>query len=320
MPSPFYKTPETYEWSLSAQYQLAKEWGTEIAYIGNRGLHLDYMYNTGNQPMPGVGDLQPRRPWPDFGSILYDDYSGFSNYESVYGKLEKRASHGLSALISYTFSKALDNEGGNIDNQSTIQNYNNPRADYALSDFNVSHTLVVSAIYQLPFGRGQRFAPSGRLTSVLAGGWETTAIVSASSGLPFTVTTTQDYSNTGSASPRPDRTCNGSGPKALADWFNTGCFTTAALAQAFANGTPRFGDSGRNILAQPGMQNWDIGFIKKTNVGERFTTEFKGELFNAFNHTNFGPPGAVIGSSTAGVISSQAGNPRNIQLALKLDF
>lgn len=320
MPSPFYKTPETYEWSLSAQYQLAKEWGTEFAYIGNRGLHLDYMYNTGNQPKPGVGDLQPRRPWPDFGSILYDDYSGFSNYESVYGKLEKRASHGLSALISYTFSKALDNEGGNIDNQSTIQNYNNVRADYAIADFNVSHTLVVSAIYQLPFGRGQRFAPSGRLANALAGGWETTAIVSANSGLPFTVTTTQDYSNTGSASPRPDRSCKGAGPKELSQWFTTNCFTTAALAQDFANGTPRFGDSGRNILTQPGMQNWDIGFIKKTNIGERFTTEFKGELFNAFNHTNFGAPGSVIGSSTAGVISSQSGNPRNIQLALKLDF
>lgn len=320
MPSPFYKTPETYEWSLSAQYQLAKEWGTEVAYVGNRGLHLDYMYNTGNQPTPGVGNLQPRRPWPDFGPILYDDYSAFSNYESLYGKLEKQASHGLSALVSYTFSKALDDEGGNIDNQSTVQNYNNPKADYGLADFNVTNTLVASAIYQLPFGRGQHFAVPTRVGNVLAGGWEASAIVSASSGLPFTVTTTEDYSNTNSASPRPDRVCRGAGPKTLNEWFNTGCFTTAALAQALASGTPRFGDSGRNILEQQGMQNWDLGFIKKNNIGERITTEFKGEFFNAFNHTNFGPPGAVIGSSTAGVISSQEGNPRNVQLAFKVDF
>lgn len=320
MPSPFYKTPETYEWSLSLQYQIAKDWGSEMAYIGNRGLHLDYMYNTGNQPKPGIGDLQPRRPWPDFGPILYDDYSAYSNYEAVYGKLEKQASHGLAALVSYTFSKAMDDEGGNIDNQSTVQNYNNPNADYAPSDFNVSQTLVVSPIYELPFGRGQRFAANGRIVNALVGGWEATGIISANSGLPFTVTSNQDYSNTNSASPRPDRVCRGVGPKRVDAWFNTGCFSTAALARALDNGAPRFGNSGRNILALPGFQNWDIGLIKKTNAGERVTTEFKAEFFNAFNHTNFGPPGSVIGSSTAGVISSQNGNARDVQLALKVDF
>jgi hypothetical protein len=320
MPSPFYKTPETYEWSLSVQYQLARQWGSEVAYIGNRGLHLDYMFNTGNQPKPGVGDLQPRRPWPDFGPMLYDDYEGSSKYQAVYGKLEKKASHGFAALVSYTFSKGTDNEGGNIDNFSTIQNYNDPSADYAASDFDVRHSFVASPIYQLPFGKGQRFARNGRLVNLLVGGWEASAIISASSGLPFTVRTSQDYSNTNSPSPRPDRVCKGVGPKSLTEWFSTNCFTTTALAQDFANGTPRFGNSGRNILRQPGMQNWDIGLIKKANLREGVVAEFKGEFFNAFNHTNFGPPGSVIGSSTAGVISSQAGSPRNIQLALKLEF
>ena len=320
MPSPFYKTPETYEWSLSVQYQLARQWGSEVAYIGNRGLHLDYMFNTGNQPKPGVGDLQPRRPWPDFGPMLYDDYEGSSKYQAVYGKLEKKASHGFAALVSYTFSKGTDNEGGNIDNFSTIQNYNDPSADYAASDFDVRHSFVASPIYQLPFGKGQRFARNGRLVNLLVGGWEASAIISASSGLPFTVRTSQDYSNTNCPSPRPDRVCKGVGPKSLTEWFSTNCFTTTALAQDFANGTPRFGNSGRNILRQPGMQNWDIGLIKKANLREGVVAEFKGEFFNAFNHTNFGPPGSVIGSSTAGVISSQAGSPRNIQLALKLEF
>jgi hypothetical protein len=320
MPTPFYKTPETYEWSFSVQYQLARQWGSEVAYIGNRGLHLDYMFNTGNQPKPGVGDLQPRRPWPDFGPMLYDDYEGSSKYHSVYGKLDKKASHGFAAMISYTFSRATDNEGGNIDNQSTIQNYNDPNADYGPSDFDVRHTFVASPVYQLPFGKGERFGKGGRLVNALAGGWEASAIISASSGLPFTVRTNQDYSNTNSPSPRPDRTCNGPGPKKLTEWFDSGCFTTSALAQDFANGTPRFGNSGRNILRQPGMQNWDIGLTKKTNLSKGLIAEFKGEFFNAFNHTNLGPPGAVIGSGTVGVISSQAGSPRNIQLALKVDF
>lgn len=320
MPSPFYKTPETYEWSLSVQYQLAPTWGTEVAYIGNRGLHLDYMFNTGNQPKPGTGDLQPRRPWPDFGPMLFDDYEGSAKYNEVYGKLDKKASHGFAALISYTFAKSTDNEGGNIDNQSAIQDYNNPAADYASSDFDVRHTVVASPIYELPFGKGQAFAHNGRVMDALVGGWQVSAIVTASSGLPFTVRTTQDYSNTGSASPRPDRVCNGAGPKNLTEWFNTSCFSTTALAQDFANGMPRFGTSGRNVLRLPGLQNWDIGMTKKFTIHDSMAAEFKGGFFNAFNHTNFGPPGSVIGSSTAGVISSQAGSPRNIQLALKVDF
>ncbi len=319
MPSPFYKTPETYEWSLSIQSQIAKRWGAEVAYVGNRGLHLDYMHNLGNQPNPGVGDLQQRRPYPDFNTILYDDYQAFSKYQSLYGKLEKQASNGFAALISYTFSKSLDNEGGNIDNQSATQNDNNPNADYGLSDFNAKQTLVVSAIYELPFGSGKRLLTNGHYKNLVAGGWQVSAIVSAHSGLPFTVTSAQDYSNTGSSSPRPDRVCNGSGPKKISEWFNTGCFTTTALAQALANGTPRFGTAGRNILLLPGLQNWDLAFIKKTTIGDRFAAEFRAELFNAFNHTNLGAPGSVIGTDTAGVISS-SGSPRSVQLAIKLEF
>lgn len=319
MPSPSYETPETYEWSLNVQYQIAREWGTEVAYIGNRGMHLDYMFNTGNQPKPGVGDLQPRRPWPDFGPMLYDDYEGTSKYQAVYGKLEKRASHGLAAMFSYTLAKSTDNEGGNIDNQSSIQNYNDPNADYGPSDFDVRQTFVASPVYELPFGAGEKLA-GGRVFNALAGGWQVSAIVSASSGLPFTVRSNQDYSNTGSPSPRPDRTCNGSGPKTMNEWFNPACFTTTALAQDFASGNPRFGDSGRNILRQPGMQNWDIGLTKKATLAKGLAAEFKGEFFNAFNHTNWGAPGNVIGSGTVGVISSQAGSPRNVQLAIKIDF
>ena len=319
MPTPFYKTPETYEWSLSIQSQIAKQLGAEVAYVGNRGVHLDYMHNLGNQPQPGVGDLQPRRPWPDFNTILYDDYQAFSKYQSLYAKLEKKAANGFAALISYTFSKSLDNEGGNIDNQSATQNDNDPNAEYGLSDFNAKHTLVVSSVYELPFGSGKAFLSNGHYANLFAGGWEVSAIVSAHSGQPFTVTSSQDYSNTNSSSPRPDRICNGSGPKKVAEWFNTDCFTTTALGQALSNGTPRFGNTGRNILLLPGLQNWDLAFIKKTTIKDRLSAEFKAELFNAFNHTNLGAPGSVIGTQTAGVISS-SGPPRDVQLAIKLEF
>lgn len=320
MPSPFYKTSQSYAWSLSVQSQLAKEWGLEVAYVGNRGLHLDREHNLGNQAKPGVGDLQPRRPWPDFNTLLYDDFTGYSNYNSVYGKIEKTASNGLAGLISYTFSKSLNAGNGNVDNQSAVQDDNNQNADYGLADYNITHTFVASLIYQLPFGRGRRFLGNGGgLVNVLVGGWEASAIITAHSGLPFTVTSTLDYSNTGSQSPRPDRICEGAGPKTVSEWFDVNCFTTAALAQDFASGTPRFGTSRRNILIGPGTQNWDLAFIKRTNVGKRITTEFRGEFFNTFNHTNFGIPASTVGTSDIGIISSSSG-PRDIQLAVKVEF
>jgi hypothetical protein len=319
MPSPFYRTSQAYEWSLSLQYQFAKDWGAELAYVGSRGLHLDYEHQYDNQPSPGVGDLQSRRPFPDFGPLNYDDYQGYSNYESIYGKIDKRLSHGIEALVSYSFSKNLDLQGGNVGDQTRPQNDNDPRADYGISDENVSHTFVASPIYQLPLGKGQRFLSTGRYMNLLAGGWEVSAIITAHSGLPFTVTSSQDYSNTNSYSPRPDRVCKGTGPRTVSEWFNIDCFTTADLAQALASGMPRFGTSSRNILTQAGVQNWDMAFIKRTAVNDHITAEFRGELFNAFNHTNFGAPGEVIGTSTAGLISNSSG-PRDIQLAVKVSF
>jgi hypothetical protein len=105
----------------------------------------------------------------------------------------------------------------------------------------------------------------------------------------------------------------------MSEWFNPGCFSTAALAQALANGDPRFGTSKRNILLAPGAQNWDLAFIKRWNIEGPVTAEFRGELFNSFNHVNLGYPAATIGSGTVGIISSNAG-PRDVQLGLKVKF
>lgn len=319
MPTPFYRTPQIYEWSLSVQSQLARNWGAEVAYVGNRGIHLDYEHRLGNQPKPGVGDLQPRRPFPDFGALQYDDYSGYSSYQSVYGKLENTVSHGLQTMMSFTFSRALDTPGGNVEDQTSAQNDNDPASDYGIADFNVSKSFVASVIYQLPLGRGQRFLSDGRLINKLVGGWEASAIVTAHSGLPFTVTSSQDYSNTNSSSPRPDQICNGAGPKTIAEWFNVNCFTTNALAAALAAGHPRFGTTRRNTLTQAGVQNWDIAFIKRTPITRKVTLQIRGEMFNAFNHTNLGAPGEVQGTSTFGLITYGDGG-RDIQLAAKVEF
>ncbi len=324
MPTPFYHTPTVYEWSVSVQTQLAQNWAAEVGYIGNRGVHMDNAHQWGNQPVPGVGDLQPRRPWPDFNQMLYDTFDGISNYDALQAKLTKRFSSNFQALISYTYGKILDRNGGDTDFVNAPQNDNNQREDYSLADISIRHRLVISPVWQLPLGKGQRFLNGGGFTNALVGGWELSGIITFQSGFPFTVLSSQDFSNTNSRSPRPDRVCNGEGPQTVEEWFDVNCFTTDALAQALANGTPRFGNSGRNILFGPGLQQWDLSVIKRNPITERVNLQIRAEFFNLFNHPNFGTPspntgGATIGTSTAGQITS-AGSPRDIQLGLKLSF
>jgi hypothetical protein len=319
MPSPFYATPTVYEWSASIQAQLTANWALEVGYVGNRGVHMDYIHLWGNQAFPGLGDLQPRRPWPDFNIMLFDSFNGISNYNALTTKATKRFSHGFQALIAYTYGKVLDWNGGDSDFVALVQNDNNARADYGPADISIKQRLVLTPIWQLPFGKGQRFLNSGGLTNALAGGWEVSGIITFQTGFPFTVTANQDFSNTGSTSPRPDRTCNGAGSQSVSSWFDTNCFTTTALSQALASGTPRFGNSGKNILYGPGLQQWDVSIIKRNPITEHINLEFRAEFFNMFNHPNFGTPGSTVGTSTAAVITS-AGTPRDIQFGLKLKF
>lgn len=319
MPPPFYHTPTVAEWSFSVQSQLAQDWALEVGYVGNEGYHMDNAHQWGNQAVPGVTPLQSRRPWPDYNIFLYDSFDANSNYNALEGKLTKRFSHGLQALLSYTYSKVLDTNGGDSDFVNGPQSDNDHRANYGPADFSIKQRLVMSPIWQLPFGKGQPFLNQGGVTNALAGGWELSGIVTFQTGFPFTVLSNFDYSNTNSFFPRPDRTCNGAGPQTVAEWFNVNCFNTDALSQALANGAPRFGNSGRNILTGPGIQEWDVSLIKRNSITEKLNLEFRAEFFNIFNHPNFGLPGATVDTQSAGVITSAA-SPRDIQLGLKLKF
>jgi hypothetical protein len=193
----------------------------------------------------------------------------------------------------------------------------------AIQEFNLMTDNMSAAhgdaICDLPFGRGKRFVGAGGLTTALVGGWNVNAIITARGGFPFTVTSSQDYSNSGSLSPRPDRTCSGVGAKTVTNWFNQNCFTTAALATALANGTPRFGNSGRDILTGPGLQEWDVSLDKQTKVKESVSVDFSAGFFNLFNHPNFSNPNAVLGGAIGGQVTNAAA-PRDIQFGLKVAF
>jgi hypothetical protein len=326
MPSPFYHTPTVYEWSMSLQTQLGANWAVETAYIGNRGDHLDFLHLTGNQPRPGTTPLQARRPWPDFNQLRFDTYDAYSNYNALTVKVTKRTSKGLSGLVGYTYSKAMDENSGTSETEQAPQDDNNPNAEYGVADTSLRNRLVVSGVYEFPVGHGRQFINNTNpVVNALVGGWDLSSIFVVQSGYPFTVTSSSDFSNTNAGSARPDRTCGGQGPKSVNDWFNLNCFNTTALQADLANGTPRFGNSRRNILVGPGTVDLDASLIKRFVIADRVNTEFRAEVFNILNHPNFALPNATIGSSSAGIISNTVpigatGYNREIQLGLRVTF
>ena len=324
MASPFYFTPTVYEWSATVDSQFAPNWALEVGYIGNRGVHTGSYHPGANQAKPevgpaGVGDIQPRRVWPDFGTFTWNTMDGISNYHALTARLTKRFSQGFTALVSYTYAKEMDYNGGDSSEVTLLQDDNHPRADYSVGDVDTGQRLVISPVWQLPFGSGQHFFNGQGLVNALAGGWELSGIITMQTGTPYTVYSPTDYSNTGSVSPRPDRICNGKGPETVGEWFNTKCFTLDLLSLALGNETPRFGNSGRNILFGPNLRTWDIALMKRTKISERFALQFRAQFFNLFNRANFGLPGAAVTTSTAGLIGG-ARTPRDIQFGLKFEF
>jgi hypothetical protein len=322
--SPYSKAPRVQEWSAEVEKQLGTNYALEIDYIGNRGDRLGDLHILGNQPSPGVGALQPRRPYPNLGPLLYSTFDAVSNYNSLQAKLTKRLSYGLTLLASYTWEKAMDDNEGDEGFVAGVgnfapQNDNDLYANYAASAYDVPQRFVASYIWQLPVGAGQRFLNRPGWTNQALGGWEFTGITSFQSGFPFSVLSSEDYSNTGSTNPLPDRICDGSGPQTVSEWFNTSCFATTSLAAALESGHPRFGNSGRNILAGPGLNSWDMALLKNFQLSERFRLQFRAEFYNAFNIPPFGTPNSTVGATGYGQLDS-AGTPRDLQFALKLFF
>jgi hypothetical protein len=180
--------------------------------------------------------------------------------------------------------------------------------------------MVLSTIYDLPFGRGRKFGKGwARPIDYIAGGWTVTAISNFSSGTPIFL---NSPNRTGSAyiTHRPNRVCNGNNTDLLHNLrnngfqaFDTSCFVIPAVGY--------FGNAGRDIISGPGVNNWDIGFAKFFPLyGEHERLEFRAEMFNAFNHAQFGQPNAIVSDGLNFGRVSSASAPRLIQMSVKLLF
>ena len=306
-------------WNFGIQEQVTPQMLLEIDYVGNHGTHLNST-NPFNNPSPGPGAIQARRPFPIWGAINYFSQDMSTDYDALQIKAEKRYSSGLWYLFSYTYSKSL-----------TIQDTPAAGGDFyfekALSSFDIPKNIAFNVGYQLPFGKGRRFLSSaGRLSQALIGGWQAQGIVILRSGQPFTPTISRDIANTGISGQRPEIIGVPQIIGAPTCWFyvaaNPACRALAPNAtSAFALPAPyTYGNGGADIVRSGWLKDFDFSLFKIFPITESSTLEFRAESFNLTNTPTFGIPNTTTDTSSGAIVTSTANNPRQLQFALKYNF
>jgi hypothetical protein len=349
------QTPTVQEWNLSIERELTANTALRVAYVGSFGIHglLSVDPNTifpqicasatctaggtatapasqsqvkqGQQYLP-VGT----RPNPYLGAGFFWFTEGNNRYNALQIDVTHRIAHGLQFRTNYTWSKNLDMNSGltgaQAQNQAQmIMDRTDVSRDWGPSALNVKNQASFSASYQLPFGRGK----SG-FTEKVVGGWQVNGIATILSGFPFTPQIGANRSGDGDTRnpDRPNVNTSFTGPvvqQTQTQWFNPNAFS---LPQA---GT--WGNLGRGVYSGPGLGDMDLSVFKNTKLSERVNLQFRAELFNLFNRTNLGTPNAIVFvnngtaaapnygvSPSAGLITTLATTPRQVQFGLKLMF
>ena len=351
---PNFHTPTIQQWSFTIERQLTKDLLLRVGYIGSEDYHM--MINMDmNIPIPLVcnnpagclnasGGVGTVRGTPAFGTtyvpfsptsptnsgmanpFVSNTYSwffaGVNRYHAANVSLVKRVSAGLGFKANYSFSKLIDDMSANTGSTGAnepylIWNRYNIGLNKGSAAFNLRHQFSANFSYELPFGAGK--ASGSGATGVwdkVISGWQWNGIISAQGGFPTTPQVGRNISGTGDTR-NPD----------VPD-FNP-AFTGPIVRNnptAFSLPIPgTFGNAGRGAIRGPELTSMDTSFFKKIPLSERFNLQFRAEMFNILNHTNFGNPNPIVFSgnaysATAGVISKTATTARQIQFALRLTF
>ncbi len=341
--------PYAQDWNLDVQRSLGSDWLFEIGYVGTKGTKLP-RFIEGNPAVSIPGKttqdnaIQRRlysgctiaQPSPcTYSSVGLISGIANSTYHALQTSLRKRFTHSFSMLGSYTLSKTLDDVSSfNITGSASqatagendlAQNPFDLRAEHGRSMFDARHRFVVSYHWDLPF-----FAHAAGWQGQLLGGWQVNGITSFMSGTPFTVYDSVGVSAQGGApeisgfpSDRPNLvddprkgTCSNGARTGTPDcWFNPGAFQRLDPTTQIGE----FGNAGRNIVEGPGLQQWDFSMLKNFRFTESKALQFRAELFNIFNHANFGIPVNDVNSQNVGKVQTSSSG-RLVQFALKFFF
>jgi hypothetical protein len=311
------RTPYSNQYLFNVQRELAGNLTFEAGYLGSVSHHLE-SYRGVSAAVPGPGTVASRSPYPNFGLLVLVDDGANGNYNSLGSKLTKRFSHGLTALVAYTWSKSIDETSGvrTEDSDSLFsQNGNCLRCERGLSAFDNRNRLVISGLYDLPAGTGRKLNIRSKFVNALLGDWQLGSIVTWRSGFPINPTDGVNRANTNIGVDRPNATgvSQSLANPTTAEWFNTAAF---ALQPLF-----NFGNVGRNSVIGPPGFYWDFSTHKDFRLpNERHVLQFRWEAFNVLNHPAWGLPNATLTSPQFGQITSTNGSMRQMQFALKYVF
>ena len=321
--------------SFSVEKSLGRETTLEIGYLGNHGVHLQRAHLINNAP-PGAGPIGPRRPFPTISfvpnttlpagvnaigttfpvsTINLLENTAQSWYDAGYVNVRRRYAHGLTFLANYTFAKSLTDAPdfrSPMFESAIPQNNGNLAAEKGPS-CDVRHRFALSTVYDLPALR------RGWLLPAITRDWHLSSVFQVQTGFPFTISVFGDTANSGTVLGENPVRANatgqpifGSGTRTANAWFNTAAFAAPA---AFT-----FGNVGRNSVYGPGLQTLDLALVRDFAFTERLKFQFRGEFFNALNHTNLGVPDRFVNTPQFGTITQATTPGREIQLGARISF
>jgi predicted heme/steroid binding protein len=336
-----FRNPEAWNWNVTVERELFWKSQVSVAYVGRRGLHLQREADI-NQPTvdvvaanPGV-NINALRPYKGFGSIRQTDNVASSRYNALQVAWNRRYSGGLMFGASYTLSKSMD-DGSN--QRDVVPDTYDTSMLWAPSEFDARHILVFNYLYDLPF-----FKNHNTLPGKLLGGWQISGLTQFQTGLPCSVAGPADYAGVGldanfgcgvngqywvvNGDPKIIGTFGANG-----QWFAT---TNPDGSPIFTKPTPGTFNKQRvrNLIYQPGFQNWNLGLFKAFPVTERFGFQFRAEAFNFVNHPNWCGGSGCSGTTNIGLNPTNlntfgkvltkgggvGGGERNLQLSLRFSF
>jgi hypothetical protein len=296
-------------WNLTLERQLGSFAALEVAYTGSKGTHLLMSEDINQMLRSPTGVLQ--RPYPSVNNFInYYFFDGDSIYSAGMVTLRRRFSHGFFFRANYVYSKSIDDastwDRGANGGPQKVEDPLNRHLERGRSNWDAGHSFTMDFSYAIPWhGRNGL----GRVLQ----GWQLTGSGRARTGWPLTPRVSTLVFNSG-GSWRPDRLAKGTVPNPTPEqWFDVADFPLVPIA-VFRDGT-----SGRNIIDAPGLVAINAALLKNTRLREKANLQFRWEAFNLFNHANFSVPNMNMDQSTAGTITS-AGAPRQMQLALRLEF
>jgi hypothetical protein len=319
-----FKLPTSIQYSFMIQRQLRQDATFSVAYVGNSNYHQPEALNINTVPLNDPNRLaicggncsytgSPYNPnldrfYPGFAGITQVEAAGNSNYHSLQLSLRMNEWKGLTVSGAYTYSHSIDEV--DLDLNASLSNPFNRLYDRGSSAQDRRHVATISYIYTLPFLRNS----SHFVAKSLLGGWELSGITLFETGTPLNVTLGFDNLGLGGGTTnRADLVASISYPQTRLQWFSTSSFAAPAPLQ--------FGSSGRNNVAGPGRNNWNIALFKSFALpgreGMRF--EFRAESFNTFNHTQFNQVNTTRSSGSFGQVTSVF-DPRVFQLGAKFVF